>query len=79
LRSRALGANGGFEDNTIANMAAHTHPGSYPNNAVGSVASTPVITITNGTTTSASVPSQGGGAADGNLTPFLTFTCYVWT
>ena len=79
LTTRVLAKTVGEETHidTIAEMPAHTHPGSYPNNAVGSVASTPVIAITNGTTTSASVPSQGGGGAHNNMQPTLFLNCMI--
>ena len=73
LRSRALGANGGFEDNTIANMTAHTHS----QNTGGSGFT--MVAPMSGSLGTSTTGSTGGGAADGNLTPFLTFTCYVWT
>ena len=79
LTTRVLAKTVGEETHidTIAEMPAHTHPGSYPNNAVGSVASTPVIAITNGTTTSASVPSQGDGGAHNNMQPTLFLNCMI--
>lgn len=79
LTSRALGQFVGLEAISVAQMPAHTHPGStapiqtaFVNSALGGVGF-----MIPGGTTALTIASQGGGAADGNMPPTTFFNFFI--
>jgi microcystin-dependent protein len=68
---------------TIAQLAAHTHPGStFPGNTLGTAGATvtpTVSSVTPDTSGPVTVASQGGGAAHPNVQPILVTSWLVKT
>lgn len=78
LTSRSLGEYLGSETISIAAMPAHNHPGSTVSiqSVLGATGSSVSWSLPGGST-SVSVASQGGSAADGNMSPTSYFNVFI--
>jgi len=78
LTARVLGEYLGAETISIAAMPAHTHPGSTVaiESSLGASGSS-VSRMIPGSTTAVSVASQGGSAANGNMSPTSFFNVFI--